>query len=90
MHYEIELLENWRPNGKFITPGIYRVPEDFSEDKAAQMMREVKTRKISRKAPAPENKALKVPENKATGGKKTGEDKPLSSRRAGRLKLPKI
>jgi len=87
MKYMIELQENWRPKFEFWTPGIYRVPEDFSEEKAAQMMREVKARKISKKAPAPENKLMSVPENKA--GKKTGEEKPSSSRRADRLKIGK-
>ena len=87
MKYQVELLENWRPKFEFWTPGIYRVPEDFSEEKAAQMMREVKARKVSRKAPAPENKLLTVPENKA--GKKTGAEKPLLSRRAERLKIGK-
>jgi len=85
MKYQVELLENWRPKFEFWTPGIYRVPEDFSEERAAQMMREVKARKISKKAPAPENKLMKVPENKA--GKKTGAEKPSLSRRAERLKI---
>ena len=85
MKYQIELLENWRPKFEFWTPGIYRVPEDFSEEKAAQMMREVKARKITRKVSSPENKLMKVPEDK--GLKKTGAVKPLSSRRADRLKI---
>ncbi len=89
MRYQIELLENWRPKFEFWTPGIYRVPEDFSEERAEQILREVKSRKISRKAPAPVNKMMAVPENKASDGKKTGEDKPSLSRRAERLKLGK-
>ncbi len=85
MKYQIKLLENWRPKFEFWTPGIYRVPEDFSEEKVALI--NVKFRKITKKAPAPENKLLEVPENKADGLKKTGAEKPLSSRRAGRLKI---
>lgn len=85
MRYKIELLENWRPKFEFWTPGIYRVPEDFSEEKVATI--NVKFRKISQKAPAPENKLLQVPENK--GSKKTGAVNPSSSRRAEPLKIAK-
>lgn len=85
MKYRIELLENWRPGGEFWTPGVYRVPEDFTKEKVATI--DVKFRKISYKSPTSENKLLDVPENK--GLKKTGVVKPSSSRRAAHLKLAK-
>jgi len=73
MKYKIELTENWRPDRRsFFTPGVYRVPEDFSETMAERAVKEGGARRLesSAKFPAPKpkftisNKIAVPPENK--------------------------
>ncbi len=65
MKYKIEVFKNWHfHRGRFLTPGTYRVPEDVPEAIAKRAIEDGAQKISRRKTPAPENKAVKVAENK--------------------------
>jgi hypothetical protein len=100
MKFKIELTQNFRPRGGFYTPGIYRVPEDLSEDLAEQAVNEGGAKRLEKLAtfPAPKPKfaySTKVlpaaPENKSEvdgADGDSGGDRPIPVKR-GRGRPPK-
>lgn len=62
MKYAIELTQNFRPDSRtLLHPGVYRIPEDMTEERAELAINAGAT-KIEQKAQlaAPENKVRKA------------------------------
>ncbi len=89
MKYQIKLDALWRHGRAHYHAGVYRVPEDLSEDVAQAAMRAEAAVKVSPKAGAPENKLASVPEGgsdpSAAPGRQSrgsGQEKPSRSSQA--------